>query len=380
MAAAKPGAKGFYLEELLKAYFTQAGYFVVRGIPYRLEGEDVTDIDLWLYERPAASTRRRIIVDAKNRKSPRALERIIWTKGLQVALGVDDAMVATTDKRPSARKLSKTLNIKLLDGDAITLLSRSKKLNKTGQLSSEELDGAVKKIDKSRHSAEWRQNLEGARSSLVLGMGVPSTNKNLAVSAFFAEQAVLAQPKSDQAELALRLFYLTSALAAISLDFVLADQAFRPEEDRRTAVINSVRFGQSEAVEALPTIRAAFGLVRKYVENGAAAAKQVEYGFYEDADRIPAEIIADYVARISASDTLFNVAREIDWASTNVELPSYDQLSRDAKSLLGVFLDFNGISRERIATSWPRNMKASTVKAPQSDTPIETGSLFSASE
>jgi hypothetical protein len=32
------------LAELLKTYFWRAGYFVVRGVPYRLEDED-SDID-----------------------------------------------------------------------------------------------------------------------------------------------------------------------------------------------------------------------------------------------------------------------------------------------------------------------------------------------
>jgi len=62
------------------------------------------------------------------------------------------------------------------------------------------------------------------------------------------------------------------------------------------------------------SIRTAIGLARKYVENGTAAAKQIEYGFHRDADRIPAEIIADYVARNTVSDALFNVAREIERA------------------------------------------------------------------
>src|SRR5215217_5274201 len=130
MALSRPGGKGFDLEEALKVYFWQAGYFVVRGIPYRIDGEDVTDIDLWLYERPAASTRRRLIVDIKNRRSPRAAERIIWTKGLQAALAVDGAIVATTDRRPSTRKLSKALNVTLLDGDAVSKLTKSEILKK----------------------------------------------------------------------------------------------------------------------------------------------------------------------------------------------------------------------------------------------------------
>jgi Restriction endonuclease len=147
MASVKSGEKGFDLEEALKAYFWQAGYYAVRGILYRLDGEDVTDIDLWLYERPAASTRRRIIVDAKNRKSPKAYERIIWVKGLQAALDVDGAIVATTDTRPSTRRLSKALNVTLLDGDAVAKLTQSEQLKKAGQLRSEDFDGAVKRVD-----------------------------------------------------------------------------------------------------------------------------------------------------------------------------------------------------------------------------------------
>lgn len=376
MVRTRTGAKGFELEEVLKAYFLQAGYFAVRGVPYRLDDEDVTDIDLWLYERPAASTRRRLIVDVKNRRSPKAAERIIWVKGLQSALSVDGAIIATTDKRPSIRRLAKALNVTLLDGDAISKLTQSDKLKKSGQLRSDEFDGAVKRIDETRRSAEWRQNIQAARASLISGMGVQSTNRNLGACAFFAEQAVLAQPGSEQAQVALRLFYLTSSLAAISLDYVLADQAFRSADDRRNSVIDSIRFGQSDAVEALPTVRAAVALARKYVENGGAAAKQIEYGFYGDADRIPAEIIADYVARISTTDALFNFAREVEWASSSIDLPSYDQLSVEAKSLLGVFLDFNGIAREKLAMVWPHNARVPTPKSPGRDGSAKAGPLF----
>lgn len=109
MAPPRNGAKGYELEEILKSYFWQAGYFAVRGVPFRIEDEDVTDIDIWLYERPAASTRRRMIVDVKNKRSPKASERVIWTAGLQKALGVDGAIVATTDRRLATRRLAKAL-------------------------------------------------------------------------------------------------------------------------------------------------------------------------------------------------------------------------------------------------------------------------------
>ncbi|RUV41897.1 MAG: hypothetical protein EOQ55_26780 [Mesorhizobium sp.] len=351
--AASRGAKGQELEESLKAYFWQAGYFVVRGLPYQLDGEDVTDVDLWLYERPAASTRRRIIVDIKNKKSPKAAERVVWTKGLQAALGVDGAVVATTDSRPAVRRLGKALGLQILDGDAVSKIVQSDKLKVADQLSLDDLNALVRQIDNQRRSSEWRNTLHSARASMITGIGVQSANRNLAASAFFAEQTALAQPSSGQALVGLRLFYLTSALAAISLDFVLADQAFRSPEERKSIIVNAIRFGQSEAVASMPIVSAAISLARKYAENGQATAKQIEYGFYQDADRIPAEFIAEYLAKIARADTLFNVAREVERASISVNVPGYDALSVEARSVLGVFLDFNGISRERIALALP---------------------------
>jgi hypothetical protein len=378
MALGTPGGKGFDLEETLKAYFWQAGYFVVRGVPFRLDGEDVTDIDLWVYERPAALTRRRLIIDAKNRRSPKVSERIIWASGLRAALGVDGAIVATTDRRPAARTLAKALNVVLLGGDAVEKLTHSEQLNKAGRLRSEELDKAVRRVDDSRRSSAWRENLRDARASLISGIGVQSANRNLAASGFFAEQAVAAQPRSEPAQIALRLFYQTSALATISLDFAFADQAFRSQDERRQAIISSVRYGDAEGVSTLPTVRAAIGLARKYAENGAAA-KQIEYGFATDADRIPAEIIADYVSRISASDALFNIAREIERASSSLELPSFDELSSEMKSLLGVFLDFNGISREKVAAAWPCKERG-PVEKNIATSPAKEGPLFASGE
>jgi hypothetical protein len=382
MASAQPGGKGYDLEDALKAYFWRAGYFVVRGVPYRVEGEDVTDVDLWLYERPAALTRRRLVVDVKNRKSPKVFERLIWCKGLQAALGIDGAIVASTDNRASARRLSKSLNVTLLDGDAVTKLVTSEQLKNVDQIRSLEFDDAVKRIDESRHSVDWRRHIQDARASLISGIGVQSTNTNLAASAFFAEQVLAAHPRSEQAQVAVRLFYFCSALAAISLDYMLADQAFQTPDERRKSIIGGIRFGHSDAPTAPPAVRAAVALARKYAENGNAIAKQIEYGFYGEADRIPAEIIADYVARISASDALFTVAREIERASMSTEVPSYDQMSSNAKSLLGVFLDFNAISRERIATAWPRGEKTLDVKrgGPPPPTAGDAGPLFTDTE
>lgn len=363
MASTQPGGKGYQFEDALKIYFWRAGYFVVRGVPYRLEGEEVTDVDLWLYERPAALTRRRLIVDAKNRKSPKVFERLIWSKGLQAALGLDGAIVASSDRRPSAKRLAKSLNVILLDGDAATKRVLNEQLRNADQISSIEFEAAVKRVDASRRTSEWRLHLNNARASMIDGIGVRSTNTNLNICKFFGEQVLSAHPRSEHAEVALRLFYFSAALAAISLDYMLADQAFQTQDERRRSIIGSIRFGNSET-SALPSpVRAAVALARQYADNGAAVAKQIEHGFFGQADSIPAEIIAEYVARIATLETLFDVAREIELASMGTRLSSYDEMSNEAKSLLGVLLDFNGISRERIAAAWPKTSDVTPIVA-----------------
>lgn len=363
------GSKGYDLEETLKAYFTKAGYFVVRGLPYRVGGDEITDVDLWLYERPAALTRRRLIVDAKNKKIPRAAERIVWAKGLQAALGADGAIVASTDTRAASRLLARGLGITLLDGEAVGKLKQSTSLQAPDALPSDQLDALVKEVDAGRRSSEWRSALLSLRASLLTAFGVHSANTALTTIAFFAEQTVAAAPRSVQASVGLRCVYYASALAAISLDFVLADQVFRSQDDRRSAILNAVRYGGFEAPAALSTVRAAIGLVRQHAENGAAVAKQVERGFNSQAEQVPAEIIADFVSRLPAAETLFNVARELEGASNRRQLPSFDQVSVEARSAMGAFLDFAGVTRQSLALAWPSGAASSTTPAPAPDEP-----------
>lgn len=376
MPAEKTGRKGADLEETLKAYFWQSGYFAVRGLPFRLENEDITDVDLWLYERPAALSRRRLILDAKNKKVPRAAERLVWVKGLQMALQVDGALVASTDKRASSRRLAKAMGVTLLDGDAVNKLTASSKLNIDDKYSSEEFDGQFKAVDTARRNGEWRSAMLAARASLLTSFGIHSANTALRVSGFFGDQAIIAAPMSNQAETALRGFYSACAYAAIGLDFVLADLAFRSQDERRAALINGIRYGQTESIEALGTVRAAIGLVRQHVPNGASVAKQLERGFEDQAASVSAETIADYVARLSAADVLFTVARELERNAYLIQMAHFDALSVEARSLLGVFLDFHKLSREKLANAGGRQMAVNPVRATSPTTDEGTGSLF----
>jgi hypothetical protein len=52
-------------------------------------------------------------------------------------------------------------------------------------------------------------------------------------------------------------------------------------------------------------------------------------------------------------------------------------LSIEARSLLGVFLDFNGISREKIALAWQRDAKSRLPReVPSAERSLDAGPLF----
>jgi hypothetical protein len=88
--------KGGAAEEALRLYFQQLGAFVVRGVKVRAGKDHVTDIDLWVCTRASVHARHIAIVDIKNKKRAKGYERLIWLKGLQAAVGADEAIVATT--------------------------------------------------------------------------------------------------------------------------------------------------------------------------------------------------------------------------------------------------------------------------------------------
>ena len=122
------------MEEKLRQYFLKNGYYVVRSIKYKHNTYDITDIDLLLYRKISSLSRERINVDIKNKKSPKAFERILWTKGLQSLLGFDRCVVATSDKNDQVRDFGNRHEVIVFDGHFLLKLN----YNSEDRLSEEE--------------------------------------------------------------------------------------------------------------------------------------------------------------------------------------------------------------------------------------------------
>lgn len=353
MIAKKRGdTKGPKLEELLRTYFLRAGFFVVRGAPFQLDGEDLTDIDLWLYDRPTGTARRRQIVDAKAKSKPKAVERLLWAKGLAMALDMDGAYVATTDARPTIRRIAKKLGISILDGRDLKRIADSDKVRMPARLTDEELNAIIQSVDRSRKNKEFQTQFREVKSSIIEGFGVNGAVRAIDSVSNFAHIAVSAYPNSEPARLAGRMTYFSAALVAVNLDFVSAEAPFRSADERRILIANAVRYGNTDKFEGLERLRLAIALIRQYGENGAALATVVEKGFTRELEGIPAEIIADHVISMGKSDALFAVARDLESASYAQCCPTFDQLQTPSKSFVGALLDFGSLDRSKFATAW----------------------------
>ena len=370
----KTGQKGLLLEEVLRDYFLRAGYFVIRGVPYRVDGNDLTDIDLWLYERPTGSARRRQIVDAKAKSKPKTVERLLWTKGLAEALDVDGAYVATTDTRPIIRKIAKKLGMLIFDGKDLQRIRTSNKVRFSEHLTDDELRQMVRSVDEERRSKDFQLNLSDVKSSVIDNFGPSTVVRSLDAVAYYASQVISAYPNSPAAKLAGRLTYFSGALVAIGLDAVSVDAAFRPLEDRRAILINAIRYGNTDTEAGLKELRLALGLVRQYADNGPVVAQVIEERTSTKYANIPAEIIVDEIVRMRTNETLFSIARELERASYLRICPNYDQLDTLVKSFLGALLDFYGIDRKIFAMAWARE----SMKNPELPS-VDAGPLFSCS-
>lgn len=346
------GAKGLELEELLRAYFLRAGFFVARGVAVLHGEDDLTDVDIWLYERPTGSSRRIQIVDAKSKNKPKAVERLLWTKGLADLLKVDGAYVATTDARPMLRRVAKRLGLALLDGGDLRRIGESEKVAFPDRLSEEEFMSEVSRFDQPRRDRKMQASYADVKTALVDGFGSGATNRALDNFGALAALTASLHPNSVDAGVATRVAYFAAAVVALSIDFVLSEFSFRTIEERRTALINAIRFGNTDSAIGRERILVATQLLRKYAPGGEATGRAVESAVYQDLQRIPAEILGDYVAKYGRHDELFQIAKRLEHAAFSKSLPSFDSLGAEEKSLLGALLDFSSTDRAKFASAW----------------------------
>lgn len=334
--------KGYYMEELLRRYFISSGYFTVRGVPFVYGGFEITDIDIWLYDRPSPVSRHRIIVDSKNRSTPKAIERIFWTKGLQQVLGVEQAIVATTDRRPAVSDFGREQDVLILDGSFLSSLQKSSE-GFEARLSEEQFVSLLGTYRPTKVVGDWKNRFREAKRPLARDLGYNAINQWLTDAKFFAEQAQLV---ATHKEIALRALYVLLSFIAIAFDFVIRDLAFSESAAKLDAINDGLRHGTQGATGTKRLIELATGLIEQYAPEQRALAPRIRARLGKDLDAIPTKALAEYFSKQSVSRELFSVAKELDAAAYKTVFVSPQTLPAQVKGMIGVLLDFWEIDRK----------------------------------
>lgn len=323
-------------------------------------GDELTDIDLWLYERSATLARRRIIIDIKDNAQPKAAERLFFVKGLADLIQVEASGIATSDPRRSLRDLARKHNVLWIDNADLQRLKSSERLMAKSRLTDEELAQRIAAVDTQRSSKIVRDTFVAIKSSVADRFGPSSANTAIDGAQYFARMAVEAHPKSGPAELFTRLTYFACAIAGAALDFASGETALRPHAERLAGLTDSIRFGE-DPKGTFDKLRWAEAAIREYAPNGAGVADLVRTRFNEALRSVPAESLAEVVVKFANSDRLFNAARDLERAAFVITCPSFDDLSVDARSILGAVLDFVSVGRLQFSQAWPTSTGVDTV-------------------
>ncbi|OOF58045.1 hypothetical protein [Rodentibacter myodis] len=333
--------KGAQAEELLRFYFLKAGYYVIRSIPYSYENFDITDIDLFLYGRVSALSREKTIVDIKNKKTPQALERIFWVKGLQAALKMDRAVVATTDTRPAVVNYGKEQGVIIVDGH---LLKRLEKLSLEYKyrLTDNEFLDLIDEYPFQKIDGGWKNRIINSKRMLILGMNFDHINFWIDNGYFFASQVI---DNPDYKQHALRCLYLMCSFVLIGIDFQMKEVSSMDYSERIDFMNEGFTYGAKGRNGTNNAVRNILTLL-KSVPQGGGLANQLQLSLDKGFEQLNSNILSEYFSKTEISKSLFDLAREFEVLAMNKEFIHHSsQPNLALKSVLFCLLDYWKIQR-----------------------------------
>lgn len=333
--------KGMEMEELLRFYFIKSGYYVIRGVPFIYERFEVTDVDLWLYDRTSPISREITIVDIKNKKTAKAIERIFWVQGLKQAVKATKAVIATTDKRKEVRNFGSDLGILVLDGN---FLNKLKKIEPemSNRLTDEDFFEKISHYQLEKLDGDWKRKIRESKSLLAKELSFDSVNYWLGSAYFFAEHAIV---KSSQKETALRCFYLVCSFISIAIDFLLKELSFLDTEERIKILTEGFTFGSKGKIGTTALLNMSTSLISQHADEGAAISNQVRNGIERQFSNLPSPILGEFFGKNEIGKQVYSIAREFEGLAMNKNFTTHQHSSTELKGMIGCLLDFWSLSR-----------------------------------
>ena len=298
--------KGERIEEVMREYFLSIGYFVIRGAKFRYKEFDVTDVDLFLYSKSSPLSRQRSIVDIKRKKTPQAIERIFWTKGLQMVLEIDNSMVVTTDNRPDVVEFGRKNGVTVFDGSFVSRIEERSKKKVRNRLVEEELLQLLKGDRNGDLFCAWNQKYNELKSLLLTDINFNTCNKILITIREILEYLVT----SNMCELSVRLLYIALSYFLVSLDFSMKDIIYYDEEERARQLEKYFRYGQNGYQRMQDVSRHLENILQAYGQSNTYGTKIIRDSMENEFKGIRSEIMAEYFGKLTNAGKLFELDRK----------------------------------------------------------------------
>ena len=332
--------KGYSMEECLRNYFLDMGYYVVRGIKYSYKGSECTDIDLFLYHRPSILSRERINVDIKNKKSPQAMERIFVAKGIQTILGFDKCIVATKDIRSICKEFADAHDVILLGG---ILLAKIGLRHNQLRYSEEDFFKLINSDSLGNLSGNWKNEIERLKSSLLDELDFSGCIDTLESLKLFIEEGITNRKRQ---EAAIRCLYLLLSFFLIKLDFIMKDVAFLENDAKINKINNGLKFGNMGEDGVKNLLNMLPGIAPELQLN------KVRTQLSESFNSIPVSIITEFYTRNDISKNIFKFAKELENFAYEISFTPPNKLSIELKSIISITLDYFKIERKKFFNSF----------------------------
>lgn len=323
--------KGDIMEEKLRIYFLSNGYYVVRGVKYQYKGFDITDIDLFLFSKISSLSRERVNVDIKNKRSPKAFERILWTKGLQQFLNFDKCVIATTDKKDILREYGNKHNVLILDGNFLNKLTYKIEERYTEEEFLKILSSFVS--FKTFRNMDWSKIYEDSKSRLLDELDFSGFNSNLIVLRYFINKCFDIQKK----ETAIRCCYILLSHSLIMLDYLIKDIAFLEITLRQEILSDGFNFGNLGRDGVNRTIEMAVKIA-----NSKTSASIIK----KSIDTSESKILTEYFSKGEVTKNLFKWAIELEKLAFSKSFIKPNDLETSIKATFSIFLDHYKINRK----------------------------------
>ena len=338
-------AKGATAEEALRAYFISLGYFVVRSLPFNYKGFDVTDVDLWLYLKSSSLTRERVCVDVKRKKTPQAMERVFWTKGLREVLGVDGSVVVTTDNRRETRQFGVSHGVTVLHGDFLQRVITGHSSSLSARISEEQLFNDLKIPCVLDANISWSRFCREAKATLLVGLNYNGCNQLLTKIRLLIEE-YLATNKGSKASV--RLLYLLTSYFLVSLDYSSRLVTHLDTKLRQESLAEGFRYGEAGRDRTEEIVDTALQLLADTSRPDLFSRVKLKDEVEKQLSEFPAEMLAEYFAKSEVLKELFVHACEFEKAAFAVQLLMPHQCSSEQKAFLGLLCDFLKVDRRQI--------------------------------